>query len=103
MAATPVEKITAAAKESTETFTKRSTAAVAGLQEIAKAYQALAAKNVEKLTASVHAFAAVKTPAELVQLQQKLFKESVESAVTESKALAELTLSVFTSTLKSAA
>ena len=97
-----VEKLTAATKATTETLTKNSAAALAGFQELTKAYQALAAKNVEKLTTSIHALAAVKTPTEFVQLQQKLFQESVEAAVTESKTLAELTFSSFTSTLKTA-
>ena len=92
-----VEKLTAATKATTETLTKNSAAALAGFQELTKAYQALAAKNVEKLTTSIHALAAVKTPTEFVQLQQ-----SVEAAVTESKTLAELTFSIFTSTLKTA-
>jgi len=90
------EKFTATTKAATETFTKNSAAAMAGVQELAKAYQALATKNAEKLAAAFQAFTAVKTPKEFVDLQQKFVKDSVDSAVVESKALAELTFSVFT-------
>lgn len=92
-----IEKLTTATKASAETFTKSGTAALAGAQELAKAYQALAVKNTEKLAAAFQAFAAVKSPTEFVALQQKFIKEGVESAVAESKTLAELTVSIFTS------
>ncbi|KAF0220141.1 MAG: hypothetical protein FD176_3392 [Rhodospirillaceae bacterium] len=90
------EQIAAATKANTEALTKSGTAAIAGYQELAKAYQALATKNAEKLTASIQALAGVKNPAEFIELQQKLVKEGVEAAVADSRNIAELTQSVFT-------
>ncbi|MBI2241115.1 MAG: phasin family protein [Magnetospirillum gryphiswaldense] len=90
------EQIAAATKANAEALTKSGSAAIAGYQELAKAYQALATKNAEKLTSSIQALSGVKTPAEFIELQQKLVKEGVESAVADSKNIAELTQSVFT-------
>lgn len=90
------EQFAAATKANAEALTKCGSAAIAGYQELAKAYQALATKNAEKLTASIQSLAAVKTPAEFIELQQKLVKEGVEAAVADSRNIAELTQSVFT-------
>ena len=91
-----IEQITATTKANAEALTKSGNAAIAGFQELAKAYQALATKNAEKLTASIQALAAVKSPTEFVELQQKLIKEGVDAAVADSSKIAELTTSVFT-------
>jgi phasin family protein len=90
-----VETITAATKAQVDTMTESGNAAIAGFQELAKAYQSLATKNAEKLTASIQALATVKSPTEFAELQQKLIKEGVESAVADSRDIAELTTSVF--------
>ena len=91
-----VEKLTIVAKNNAEALTKSGTAAVSGIESIAKAYQALATKNFEKLSASVHALTSVKSPAEFFQVQQKLVTESFETALADGQAIAELTKSVFT-------
>ena len=91
-----VEKLTIVAKNNAEALSKSGTAAVSGLESLAKAYQALATKNVEKMTASIQALTSVKTPVEFFSLQQKLAKESLETALSDSRAIAELTTSVFT-------
>ena len=96
MTTASVEQFTAATKANVEALTKGGNAAIAGFQELAKAYQALATKNAEKLTASIQALSTVKSPAEFVELQQKLVKEGVESAVADSREIAELTTAVFT-------
>jgi phasin family protein len=83
-------------KANTDALTQSSTATIAGAKELAAAYQALAVKNAEKLTASIQALAAVKNPVEFIELQQKLIKEGVESAVSDSQHIAELTAAVFT-------
>lgn len=90
------EQIAAATKANAEALTKSGSAAIAGYQELAKAYQALATKNAEKLTSSIQALAGTKTPAEFIELQQKLVKEGVEAAVADGRNIAELTQSVFT-------
>ena len=90
-----VEKITAATKANVDTLTQSGNAAIAGFQELAKAYQDLATKNAEKLTSSIQTLAAAKSPTEFAELQQKLIKEGVEAAVSDSRKIAELTTSVF--------
>lgn len=96
MTTATIEQITAATKANVEALTQGGNAAIAGFQELAKAYQALATKNAEKLTSSIQALATVKTPAEFAELQQKLVKEAVDAAVADSTKIAELTTSVFT-------
>lgn len=91
-----LEKFTSAAKVNVDSLTQSGNAAIAGFQELAKAYQALATKNAEKLTASIQALSSVKSPTEFVELQQKLLKEAVEAAVADGREIAELTTSIFT-------
>jgi phasin family protein len=79
----------------TETVTKSGNAAIAGFQELAKAYQELATKNAGRLTASLQALAQVKTPTEFVELQRKLIAEGVEAAVSDGSHIAKLTAAVF--------
>ena len=68
----------------------------AAVQELTRAYQELATKNAKNLTAAMQALAAVKSPAEFIELQQRLIKEGVEAAVTDSRHIAQLTTAVFT-------
>lgn len=95
MPATTAEKLTATTKANIEALTEGGNAAISGFQELAKAYQALATKNAEKLTASIQALAAVKSPDEFVSLQQSLIKEAVDAAMADSKEIADLTTKVF--------
>jgi phasin family protein len=60
------------------------------------AVQELATKNAKNLTAAMQALAAVKSPAEFLELQQRLIKEGVEAAVSDSRHIAQLTTAVFT-------
>ena len=92
-----VEKLTIVAKTNAEALTKSGNAAVSGIESLAKAYQALAAKNVEKFSAAIQALSSVKTPVEFFEVQQKLVKDGFEAAVADSRAIAELTTSVLTS------
>ena len=84
------------AKDNFAALTDSGNASLAALQELSKAYQELAAKNGQNLTAAMQALAAVKTPAEFVSLQQTLIKDGVEAAVADSQRIAQLTASVFT-------
>jgi phasin family protein len=68
----------------------------AAIQKLTRAYQELAAKNAKNLTASMQALAAVKSPAEFMELQQRLIKEGVAAAVSDSQHIAQLTTAVFT-------
>ncbi len=94
--ATNVEQVTGVAKAGAEALTKSSAAAIAGFESLAKAYQDLAARNFEKLTASILALSSVKSPQEFIELQQRLVKEGVEAAFADSRAITELTTSVCT-------
>ena len=64
--------------------------------ELTKAYQELTTKNARNLTAAMQALAAVKSPTEFIDLQQRLIKEGVETAVGDSQRIAQLTTAVFT-------
>lgn len=96
MTTATVDQISAATKANADALAKCGNAAIAGFQELAKAYQALATRNAEKLTASIQALATVKSPVEFIELQQKLIKEGVDAAVIDSKNIADLTTAVFT-------
>ena len=78
----------------------QSGASKAAVQELTKAYQELATKNVHKLSAAVQALSAVKSPTEFIELQQKLIKDGVEAAVADSRHIAQLTTAVFTAAFK---
>lgn len=69
----------------------------AAFQELTKAYQELATENVRNLTAAIKSISTVKSPTEFINLQQKLIKEGVDSAVNASQHIAQLTTAVFTS------
>jgi phasin family protein len=68
----------------------------AAVQELTNAYRELATKNAKNLTAAMQALAAVKSPAEFMELQQRLIKEGVQAAVTDSQHIADLTSALFT-------
>jgi phasin family protein len=111
MAKRPAEQIAEAASEAltkggeaaekivkgnAEALTESGNASRAAVQELTKAYQDLAAKNVKNLTAAMEALAAVKSPTEFMELQQRLIKDGVEAAVRDSQHIAQLTTAVFT-------
>ena len=75
-------------------------AASLAIQELTKAYQELASKNARNLTTAMHALAAVKSPSEFMELQQRLIKEGVEASVSDSRHIAQLTAAVFTAALE---
>jgi phasin family protein len=83
-------------KSSTEAPTESGAASRAAVQDLSKAYQELATKNAKNLTAAIQGLSAVKNPMEFMQLQQKLIKEGVEAAVSDSRHIAQLTTAVFT-------
>ena len=83
-------------KGNAEALTVSGNASRAAIQELTRAYQELATKNAKNLTAAMQALAAVKSPAEFIELQQRLIKEGAEAAVTDSRHIAHLTTAVFT-------
>ena len=82
-------------KGGAEAMTEDSAASTAALQELTRAYQELAVKNARNLTAAMEAVARVKSPSELIALQQKLMREGVEAALSESQTIARLTGAMF--------
>ena len=83
-------------KGSTEALTESGNASRAAVQELTKAYQELASKNVKNLSTAMQALAAVKSPAEFIELQRRLIKEGVEAAVSDNQHIAQLATAVFT-------
>jgi phasin family protein len=83
-------------KGGAETLTESGNASRAAVQELTAAYQELATKNVKNLTAAIQALSSVKNPSQFMELQQKLIKDGVEAAVSDSRHIAQLTTSLFT-------
>ncbi len=83
-------------KSNAEALADSGNASRAATQELIKAYQELATKNAKNLTAAMQALAAVKSPTEFMELQQRLIREGVEAAVSDSQHIAQLTTAVFT-------
>jgi phasin family protein len=81
--------------DSSSTLAESSKSSAAAVQELAKAYQELAARNVKNLTAAMEALVAVKSPTDYLALQQKLIKDGVEQAVSDGRHIAELTTALF--------
>jgi hypothetical protein len=71
-------------------------ASSAAFQELARAYQELATKNMTNLSAAFQALAAVKNPAQFIELQQRLIKDGMEGAVSDAQHIAHLTMAMFT-------
>ncbi|MCR6632661.1 MAG: phasin family protein [Magnetospirillum sp.] len=94
------EKFVSLGKDNAEAVVKSSSLAVKGFEEIAKASQVYLTQSVEKTDAAVKALFAVKTPAEFADLQGKLARESIESAIAEGRKFAELSQSVITAALE---
>ena len=83
-------------KASAAALTESGNASIAGAQELTKAYQELATKNVRNLTAAVQALSAAKSPTEFIELQQRLIRDGVDAAVADSRHIAQLTTAMYT-------
>ena len=94
------DKLVSLSKENAEAVVKSSTAAAKGFEELTKYSQAYVAKSVEKADAAVKALFAVKSPAELADVQSKLARESIETTIAEGRKFAELSQTVFTAALE---
>jgi hypothetical protein len=84
------------AKTSTDALTESGHASSAALQELSKAYQEMAVRNANNLTVAMKELAGVKSPSEFIVIQQRLIKDGVQAAVTDSQNIAHLTAAVFT-------
>ena len=83
-------------KGNAEALTDSGNASSAAFRELTNAYQELAAKNANNLTAAIQALTAVKKPTEFIELQQRLIKDGVDAAVRDGQNIAQLTAAVFT-------
>jgi hypothetical protein len=83
-------------KGNVDALTETGNASRVAVQELTKAYQELTTKNARNLTAAMQALAAVKSPTDFIELQQRLIKEGVETAAGDSQRIAQLTTVVFT-------
>jgi phasin family protein len=83
-------------KGNADALTESGNASRAAVQELTKAYRELTTKNARNVTAAMQALAAVKSPTDFIELQQRLIKEGVETAVDDSQRIAQLTTAVFT-------
>ena len=83
-------------KSNADALTDSGSASRAAVQELTKAYQELTTKNARNMTAAMQALAAAKSPTEFIELQQRLIKEGVETAVGDSQRIVQLTSAMFT-------
>ena len=90
------EAVNEIVKGNADALTVSGNASRAAVQELTKAYQELTTKNARNLAAAMQAVAGVKSPAEYIELQQRLIKEGVEATVDDTKRMAQLTTAVFT-------
>jgi hypothetical protein len=96
MTSAAAEHVAATTKANVAALGQSNEKAMTGFHELANAYQAMATRNAETLTASIKALTEVKTPVEFIELQQKLIKDGVASAVSDSTNIGKLTAAVFT-------
>jgi hypothetical protein len=89
-------KIEPVAEPKTAAPPEAAKAASAAFQELTKAYQDLATKNAANLKSAIQALTAVKSPSEFIEVEQRLIKEGVQAAVSDSQNIAKLTAAVFT-------
>lgn len=100
MAVQGLDQLVSLGKENAEALVKSGNAAYKGFEELSKTSQSLAAKALEQSDAAVKALMAVKSPAELADLQGRLAREAVEAAIADSRKLAELVGSIYASTVE---
>src|SRR5664279_5259235 len=80
-------------KENTAALTE--SGAGDAFQELAKAYRELASKNAQNLTTAIQAISAVKNLNEFIELEQRLIKDGIQEAVSDSQNIVRLTAAVF--------
>lgn len=94
------EQFIALGKDNAEAMVKSSTVAMKGIEELSKAWQSMVVRSAEKTDTAVKAMAACKSPVEIAELQGKFARESVETAISETRKIAELSQSVFSAALE---
>ncbi len=87
--------ISAFSQESIDSLVRVNTAATKGFETLAKHFVELTTKSFEDAVAASKKIAAVKSPTEFMQVQTKLFQDSFETMVDETKKVSELTTTIF--------
>jgi len=95
-----IDTFVALGKDNADAMVKSGTAAMKGFEELAKASQALAARQAATLDAAFKALFACKSPIELADLQGKLARESIETAIAEGRKFAELATTTYTAAVE---
>jgi hypothetical protein len=82
-------------KAGADALSESAAGSTAAFQELTKAYQELASRNAKNLASAIQAISSVKSPTEFIEVQQKLIKDGVQAAVSDSQNIATLTAAVF--------
>jgi phasin family protein len=93
------DQIAAFGKDNVEALVKSGTLAVKGIEELTKVYSTLANQSIEQTTSAVKALSVAKNPVEFQGIYTSLAKSNLESFVSESRKMQELTSSLVTSSL----
>jgi len=97
MTAQNFDQIVAFGKDNVEAVVKSSTLAVKGIEELAKVYSTLASQSIEQTSNAVKALTTAKSPTEFQSIYTNLAKTNIESFVSESRKIQELSNSIVTS------
>ena len=87
-------------KDNADAMVRSGTAAMKGFEDIAKAGQALAVRQAEAMDAAFKAMFACRSPVELADIQGRLARESIETAIAEGRKFAELATTAYTAALE---
>lgn len=91
-----IDKFVTLGKDNADAMVKSGTAAMKGFEDLAKAGQSLAVRQAEAVESAVRAMFACRSPVELAELQGKLARESIETAIAEGRKFAELATTMYT-------
>jgi phasin family protein len=94
------ETLVSLGKDNADAIAKSGAAGVKAIEDINKAQQALLARSIGKTDDAVKALFAVKSPVELVELQSRLARQSIEDAIVDTRKLAEVATAAFTAVLE---
>lgn len=78
-----------------DAFVKSGTTVAKGFEQLTKHFADVTAKSFEEAIEVSKKFATVKNPTEFFQIQSKIFEESVENAIAQSKKVVELSTAIY--------
>ncbi|MDA8230540.1 MAG: phasin family protein [Magnetospirillum sp.] len=94
------DKFMTLGRDNADALIRSGAAALKGFEEMSKASQTLAAKTAEQVDAAVRALFACRTPTDVADLQNKLARESIETAIAQGRMLVELATTTYTAALE---